>query len=217
MHNRPPPSQLGAENRRAERDYFEEVNHWGGFESWELLASQKKLDDYAVQNEKLFHRRFGFSLPREQRQDVIDVKQFHDLTDIEVMSLRKSRMLSVCKGKPTCLYADRPSFVVGVVYVLMCAALLAFFMVSVVNGSIPVSQQMLVLAILLSMATLVFYGGWQMSFQPLKILQQRGIKLGEKWMLREHVPTERPTLAGYAQVAVEDPLLKLVANAKLPR
>lgn len=217
MNNQPSSTQWGTENRHAARDYHEEVNHWASISDWELLASQKVLDEHAVQNENQFLRRFGFSLPREQRQDVIDVKQFHDLTDIEIMRLKRSGMLSVCKGKPTCLYADRPSFVLGVVYVLMCAALLAFFTVGVVNGSIPVSQQLLVLAILVSMAMLVLYGGWQMSFRPLKILQQRGIKLGEKWILRDHVPTERPKLAGYAQAAVDDPLLKLVANAKLPR
>lgn len=194
MNNQPSSTQWGMENRHAARDYHEEVNHWASINDWELLASQKVLDEHAVQNENQFLRRFGFSLPREQRQDVIDVKQFYDLTDIEILRLKRSGMLSVCKGKPTCLYADRPSFVVGVVYVLMCAAVLVFFTVGVVNGSIPVFQQMLVLAILVSMATLVFYGGWQMSFQPLQILQQRGIKLGENGAYETMCPRSVPSL-----------------------
>lgn len=94
---------FGDKNRCAGNDYFE-VNL--KINNWDELLSNDESNKLAIDNEKYFQRRFKFDAPKEQRAIVINVKQLLDLTDKEIVNLKKSGFLTVSKGKKASIYTD---------------------------------------------------------------------------------------------------------------
>lgn len=185
--------QVGASPRSAGRDYKETHHHYSSITYWELTASAKDLNELAIQNEKNFRRRFGFDLPMEQRRDIIDLKIYWDLTDREVSRLKTGGVLRVAKGKDTCLCADQ----LLVAYGVFCLSLGLIW--GTVYGSGFLMSDMLPLKQLLGLVVIgcftipMILASSAISIWPLRIIRQRGLRLGQKWVLREHVPFHLPS------------------------
>lgn len=186
MQNQPPNQYLlGWNQRNASRDYKETHNYQHDIKHWELTASMQELDEHAIQSEKFFRRRFGFDAPLEQRRDVIDLKNHLDLTDLEISVLKKAGLLTVCKGKRTSLCADRVVFAMGVYFL---ATIIVVFGACVL-GLLTSGQWGWKQVVGLAFAVMLWFSS-SISFHPLRIMKQRGIRLGQKWVLREHVPLQ---------------------------
>ncbi len=176
--------QVGDHLRCAGHDYHESHVHWRNISQWELTASKSQLDEVAIQNERFFKRRFGFSAPLEQRQDTIKLKNLLDLTDREVTALKKSGLLTLRKGMPTCLCADRFVFAIG--YYFAGMATIIFLMAALaIHASDLVAMHKLMGVLLVGVIPApLFWFSSMISFYPLRLMRQRGIPAGQKWILR---------------------------------
>ncbi|XZG69051.1 hypothetical protein ACTSKR_10340 [Chitinibacteraceae bacterium HSL-7] len=189
MQNQPPNQYLLGQNQRnASRDYKETHNYQHDIKHWELTASMQELDERAIQSEKFFRRRFGFDAPLEQRRDVIDLKNHLDLTDLEISVLKKAGLLTICKGKRTSLCADRVVFAMGVYFLATAIVVFGTCSLAILNSGPWGWKQVIGLSVVgLAFAVMLWFSS-SISFHPLRIMQQRGIRLGQKWVLREHRP-----------------------------
>ena len=177
--------QIGDHPRCAGRDFHESHVHWQDFSDWEITAPTAQLDEVAIHNERFFKRRFGFQVPLEQRQEAIKLKNCLDLTDREITRLKKSGLLTLRKGMPACLYADRNVFALGLYFAGM--ATLIFLMAAlVVHASDLAAMHKLIGMLLVGVIPApLFWFSSMISFYPLRIMRQRGIKLGQKWVLSD--------------------------------
>lgn len=139
--------------------------------SWSLLETvpTEHLDELAVDNERLFARRFGRDLPRDARAGVIAIKRRHGFVDAEVRWLIRSGFLRTtridARLKPT---AWAPA-----IGWFMAVSLTAFCFTSVLQilmSAVPAWKQALgaasVLAVGLGLNTLVvrlFLTPWRLS------------------------------------------------------
>ncbi len=184
-------TQLGNNSRGANRDYKEISNHWTIHENWELTEAMKELDAKAIRNEKFFIRRFGFDAPLEQRTDVIDLKNYQDFTDLEISSLKKSGFLILQKGKPTCLHANIATFLMGFIFFVIAIFFISIFALGLTEAKHPTAIQLVEIFLMMAVCVMPLKVSIRNVFQPLNILHQRGIWLGKKWVLREHVPLQK--------------------------
>lgn len=188
MHS-PTPSQLtvGIGHRTAGHDYHEHQHqHFTGDPKCLLeMASMDELDRRALNNEVFFKRRFGFSAPAEQRGQLLALKRQWDLTDLELRHLRRAGLLRLRKGEPAALIADRLLFGYGcfllitpIIYGLMLMAMLFFPTVHY-----TLQQEVILTSAVAGSGVLLWLTHFS-SFLPIRILRQRGFKLGEKFVLQ---------------------------------
>lgn len=179
--------QVGNSPRSAARDYRETNIHWSMTKHWELTASAEELNDCALANEKYFKRRFGFEAATEQRRDVIALKRHLDLTDSEISRLKAAGTLIIGKGKVTALSIDKPIFAFGAICLSAGVIWGTVFGSALLLSDIPPSKQLLGLTVIGSLTIPLAWASAALSIWPLLIIRQRGLKIGQKWTLRENV------------------------------
>lgn len=182
--------QVGNSPRSAARDYRETHIHWSMTKHWELTASGEELNDCALKNEKFFRRRFGFEAAMEQRRDVIALKCHLDLTDSEVTRLKAAGVLTLGKGKLTTLCADKLLVAFGVFCLSVSLIWGTVFGSGLLLSDLPPIKQLLGLTVIGSLIVPLIWASSALSIWPLLIIRQRGLKIGQKWTLREHVPLD---------------------------
>ena len=94
------------------------------------IASTDELDRQALGSEQFFRRRFRFDAPREQRQQVIEIKQLIDFTDREIRALGNTGALQINKAKAATLKADRFLFCWGLFLLLPTLCYWGLFMLA---------------------------------------------------------------------------------------
>lgn len=87
---------LGPRARIAGRDYYESRIP-DSIRVYLATTPSDRLDEEAIDNERLFYYRFGMDLPPPTRKQVIAIKQKHGLTDAECRWLRRSGQLRVTR------------------------------------------------------------------------------------------------------------------------
>lgn len=147
----------------------------------ELLAvgSTERQNKAAMENERFFKRRFGFIRPTEQREHVITLKTQLDLTDGEIRNLESSKVFKCEKGKNTVVKADRAPYYVGIAMIaLLCYQFILVFSLFLF-GSLPVIKTLLGIVCCLAIWGTPAFFCHRLSIRPIRILQQRGLKLGD--------------------------------------
>lgn len=87
---------LALEQRNAGRDYNEYFIP-GSIKLILATWPKAKLDSSALENERLFGYRFGFSATRTVRQQVIDFQNKYDFSDNEIRWLRRASHLGITR------------------------------------------------------------------------------------------------------------------------
>jgi hypothetical protein len=185
--------QVGNSPRSAARDYRETHIHWSMTKHWELTASGEELNDCALKNENFFKRRFGFEAAREQRRDIIALKCHLDLTDRDVSRLKVAGALTIGKGKLTTLCADRLLVAFGVFCLSVSLIWGTVLGAGLLFSDLPPIKQLLGLTVIGSLTFPLIWASSALSVWPLLIIRRRGLQLGQKWVLREHVPILLPS------------------------
>lgn len=173
---------LGEGHRNAGHDYHEHRYMTIDPKSMLEIASTDELDRQALGSEQFFRRRFRFDAPREQRQQVIEIKQVFDFTDREIRALRSTGALQVGKGKAPILKADRFLFYWGLflMFPALCYwGLFAFAFYHPARGLPPFVAVAMTCAIACLLTGFTHYS----TFRPINILRRRGFKLGDKFIL----------------------------------
>jgi len=80
---------LGARARIAGRDYYESRIP-DSIKVYLATKPSKRLDEEAIDNERLFYYRCAMDLPRSAREQVVAIKRRYGLTDAECRWLRRS-------------------------------------------------------------------------------------------------------------------------------
>ena len=80
---------LGERSRIAGRDYYESRIP-DSIKVYLATTPSDRLDDEAIDNERLFYYRFGVDVPRPAREQVLALKRQHGFTDAECRWLRRS-------------------------------------------------------------------------------------------------------------------------------
>lgn len=147
----------------------------------ELLAvgCAKDQNEVAIDNERFFKRRFGFIRPREQRGHVIALKNQLDFTDDEIRNLESSKAFKCEKGKNTVVKADRAPYYMGIAMIaLLCYQFIPFFALFIF-GNLPAIKTLLGIVCCLIIWGAPAFFCHKLSVRPIRILQQRGLKLGD--------------------------------------
>lgn len=184
MHQVPDQLQVGIKNRNAGRDYNDHSIYVPNFKYWQLTASRRERDKLAIENETYFKFRFKYDAPFQQRKHTISLKRKLDLTDLEIINLKKSGLLTLCKGQPTALSAERSAFGIGIFYLLIAAFL--FGLLTTSAGRVSTTAQLLGFSGVTVMFFTLLWLSFRISFHPLHILKKRGISLGQKWFLNDN-------------------------------
>ena len=173
----------GQQHRIAGNDYIENnVVHLPTLEQWLAWAPMAEQDKVCANNETLFKRRFGFDVPKQQRRHAVAVKNWFDFTDWEIRELKRSRLFTLVKGKPTSLCADVRLFwltVIEVIFHTLVFGGLALLINFQVSEPFP---RFVGVMFFLSIYFLLLTMHHKLSIKPLMILRQRGIKLGESYI-----------------------------------
>jgi len=173
----------GQYHRIAGNDYTENnVVHIPTIEQWLSWAPMAEQDQRCVNNENLFKRRFGFSAPKQQRRHAIAVKNLFDFTDLEMRELKRSRLFTLVKGKPTSICSDARLFwltAVEVIFHTLVFGGLALLINFQVSEPFP---RFVGVMFFLSIYFLLLAMHQKLSIKPLMILRQRGIKLGQAYI-----------------------------------
>lgn len=83
--------------RNAGRDYYERYENRvpDSIKLYLATTSSDRLDEEAIDNERLFAYRFGFDAPRVVREQIVAIKQRYGFTDRELRWLRRSGQLRI--------------------------------------------------------------------------------------------------------------------------
>lgn len=158
---------LGDEARVAGGHYFELGAAMAASGLLETVPTEQ-LDELAVDNERLFVRRFGADLPRDARAAVISIKQSHGFVDSEVRWLVRSGFLRASRNdaklKPT-VWAP----IIGWFMVLSLAAFCASSLLQILMSAAPAWKQAIGAASVLALsfylgtfASRVFIAPWRL-------------------------------------------------------
>lgn len=85
---------LGERSRIAGRDYYE-GRIPDSIKVYLATTASDRLDEEAIDNERLFYYRFGIDVHRTVREQVIALKRQYGLTDAECRWLRRSGQFSI--------------------------------------------------------------------------------------------------------------------------
>jgi hypothetical protein len=101
--------------------------------------------------------------------------------------LKAAGALTLGKGKLTTLCADKLLVAFGVF--CLSAGLIwgTVFGSALLLSDIPPIKQLLGLTVIGSLTIPLAWASAALSIWPLLIIRQRGLKIGQKWTLREHV------------------------------
>lgn len=147
----------------------------------ELLSvgSTERQNKTAKENENFFKRRFGFIRPTEQRGHAITLKTQLDLTDDELRNLESSKVFVCEKGKNSVVKVDRAPYYMGIAMIaLLCYQFLPVFALFLF-GNLPIIKTLLGIVCCLAIWGTPAFFCHKLSVRPIRILQQRGLKLGD--------------------------------------
>lgn len=111
---------LGARARIAGRDYYESRIP-DSIKVYLATTPSDRLDEEAIDNERLFYYRFAMDLPRSAREQVVAIKLRYGLTDAECRWLRRSGQFRVTRDSAE-LVRDRWVPAAGWFYTLILMA-----------------------------------------------------------------------------------------------
>ena len=111
---------LGARARIAGRDYYESRIP-DSIKVYLATTPSERLDEAAIDNERLFYYRFAMDLPRSAREQVVAIKLRYGLTDAECRWLRRSGQFRVTRDSAE-LVRDRWVPAAGWFYTLILMA-----------------------------------------------------------------------------------------------
>lgn len=147
----------------------------------ELIAigSRDLQNKVALENPRFLKKRFGVSRPKEQSWHLITLQNQLDLTDEEMRNMTSSKVITCEKGKNTVVEADRVLFYMGWVMLALLGfrfipILALFFFIKV-----PVTKLFLGASSCIALWIIPSYFCYRHAIQPIRTLQQRGLKLGE--------------------------------------
>lgn len=132
---------LGARSRIAGRDYYESRIP-DSIKVYLATTPSQRLDEEAVDNERLFFYRFGIDMPHPIRQQVVEIKRQHGLTDAECRWLRRSGQLRISRSEVK-LVADRWVPATGWIYALMLAVIFGGMLLAIGISTAPAWKQAL--------------------------------------------------------------------------
>lgn len=87
---------LGERSRVAGRDYYESRVP-DSIKVYLATTPSDRLDEEAIDNERLFYYRFGVDVPRVAREQVVALKRQHGFTDAECRWLRRSGQFRITR------------------------------------------------------------------------------------------------------------------------
>lgn len=173
----------GRHHRIAGNDYIESnVVMLPSIDQWLAWAPMAEQDKRCTNNETLFKRRFGFSVPKQQRRHAVAVKNWFDFTDLEIRELKRSRLFTLIKGKPTSLCADARLFWLTTIEVIFHTLVFGGFALLINFQVSEPFPRFVGVMFFLSIYFLLLAMHQRLSIKPLMILRQRGIKLGETYI-----------------------------------
>lgn len=168
---------LASEQRTAGRDYFEIFVVPKSMKIFLATQTTAELDRLALENERLFCYRFGFEPNRAIRQQVLALKQKHDLTDREIRGLRRSGQMTIKHSEAKMSPARFYPIVGWVQLALLSLIYLPLLLVILVS---PVPDWKRTLEVLL-VASLWFLGAWilnAMYIEPWRVIKRTQAKSG---------------------------------------
>jgi hypothetical protein len=137
---------LGARARIAGRDYYESRIP-DSIKVYLATTPSERLDEEAIDNERLFYYRFAMNLPRSAREQVVAIKLRYGLTDAECRWLRRSGQFRVTRHSATLVrdpWVPAMGWFYAVIVMLFCGPSL---MVIAWSGA-PAWKQLLGLSLL---------------------------------------------------------------------
>ena len=164
---------LGAFPRISGRDYIE-MKAPDSIKMVLALTPSSQLDDMTVDQEHLFPYRFGFDANRSIRTQIIALKHQHDLTDMDIRSLRHAGQL-IIRGDQAKLTPNRLMPTLGWIYFSIFSLVFSVSAVTIVTSSAVEWKQNLGLAIIASMwlAAVVFVN--KVHLEPWRLLKRAGL------------------------------------------
>lgn len=172
---------FGGKNRFAARDYYEHPSSGDT-----LLSPMAVRNQRAIWDDNVFHDRFGFDAPTEQRQDVIDLQCYWDLTNKEITALYTAGCLTLGKGAPTGLSARISAYAWGHIFLVSAILCVALVSLRLPTFSANTPTSMFLGLSLYGIAVLMLWFASRIGFEPAGILRKRGLKLGQHWILPKY-------------------------------
>lgn len=141
---------LGSDLRVAGRDYHEH-RHPVSLKVYLATTPADRLDEEAIDNERLFYDRFGIDVPRATRARVIAIKRQHGLSDAECRRLRGAGQLRITRDDAR-LVPDRWVPAAGWFYAAVLSLAVSVMLLATLASKAPSWKQ--------ALATLLLVSAW---------------------------------------------------------
>lgn len=164
---------LGSRARIAGRDYYESRIP-DSIKVYLATTPADRLDEEAIDNERLFYYRFAMDLPRPAREQVVGIKRKYGLTDAECRWLRRSGQFRVTRDSAE-LVSDRWVPAAGWFYSVVVMAFCGTGLLLIALSGAPAWKQALGAAVL---AAFWVGSGWfinRMFLAPWRWLRRAGV------------------------------------------
>lgn len=169
---------LGSQSRNSARDYVE-VSVPDSVKTFLMVTPTAQLDKLAIDNERMFEARYGFRPGKAARKQVIALQHQYDLTDTEVISLRRSGQLTVRPKDQTVRVASDPVVpVAGGIYLFLITALCVSWVIDILLVKGQEDRKALSIVVIGGLWTGVIWytstrmiGPWQMIKQRIRHLR----------------------------------------------
>lgn len=136
--------------RAAGRDYVE-YSISGSLKVYLATTPMDRLDEEAIDNERLFYDRFGIDVPRATREKVIAIKRQHGLSDAECRRLRGAGQLRITRDDAR-LVPDRWVPAAGWFYAAVLSLAVSVMLLATLASNAPSWKQ--------ALATLLLVSAW---------------------------------------------------------
>lgn len=134
--------------RVAGRDYCE-YRVSGSLRVYLATTPMDQLDAEAIDNERLFHDRFGIDVPRATRAKVIAIKRQHSLSDAECRRLRGAGQFRITRDDAR-LVSDRWVPAAGWFYAILLSVAVSVMLLATLASNAPSWKQALATLLLVS-------------------------------------------------------------------
>lgn len=165
---------LGSRARIAGRDYYESRIP-DSIKVYLATTPADRLDEEAIDNERLFYYRFAMDLPRPAREQVVAIKCKYGLTDAECRWLRRSGQFRVTRDSAA-LVSDRWVPAAGWFYSVVVMTFCGTWLLLIALSGAPAWKQALGSAVL---AAFWVGAGWfinRMFLAPWRWLRRAGVR-----------------------------------------
>lgn len=165
---------LGERSRIAGRDYYES-RFPDSIKVYLATTPSDRLDEEAIDNERLFSYRFGVDVPRPIRQHVIDIKRRYGLTDAECRWLRRSGQFQINRSEVK-LVPDRWVPAAGWFYVLLLALVFGSMLLTIGISTAPPWKQALGMAVIAGLWMGALWAIHRLFLAPWRWLRLIGLR-----------------------------------------